>query len=596
MKLRWRFGIIAGLFLAIYSFYPQATLLYNRGSEWNGNYAYNDIDEVAYASYVRALTDGRPRKNDPYTGNDDAATESLFSIQFAGPYTIAIPARVLGIGTPWAMTISGMAAAFLTALAVFWIIGMILGDDWYAMAGSLVVLVGGAMFAGEGAMGEVFFDSFSYPYFPGFRRYIPAMAFPAFFWLIGIVWRLINRDKDQSRLPVSLSLFAICAFAYTVYTYFYVWTTALAWLGCLVLLIFVVRPNGIWKGLRSLAMVGVGCLAVLIPYAYLLSKRSHTMDDIQLLVLTHMPDLTRVPEIIGYCVIAALAAAVLMKEASIKDKSVLFTASLALAVIAVFNHQVITGRSLQPIHYQVFIGNYVAGLALVLTLGIYLRPAFEKRSKAAMAFCAALACVAVGWGFVECYYTIRVLDEVNVSRDEALPAARRLAEMVKDDPLAHQRVVLDLDVMEADDLPTLAPVALLWTRHQEMFTTLTTEQSRERYYQLLYYQGVNGDDLADRMKHGDFVSIIALFGWGRHTDRLNADYKPLTYREIDAAAVVYQRYVDSFDPRGENAVRLDYLRLRDGSNQRLDAIDKWYQRDAGETVGKYRIYRLTPRS
>ncbi len=111
MKLRRQFGIIAAIFLAIFTLYPQFKMLYLRGDDWNGHYAYNDIDEVAYASYVRALIDGRPRKNDPYSGRDDAPQtpqpESLFSIQFAAPYSIAIPARILGIGTPWAMTLSG---------------------------------------------------------------------------------------------------------------------------------------------------------------------------------------------------------------------------------------------------------------------------------------------------------------------------------------------------------------------------------------------------------------------------------------------------------------------------------------------------------
>src|SRR6186997_1450630 len=154
MKLRWRFGVVAAIFLAIFCLYPQMKMLYLRGSEWNGHYAYNDIDEVAYASYLKALIDGRPRKNDPYTGRDESPDnpqpESLFSIQFAGPYTIAIPARILGVGAPWAMTISGAVAAFLTALAVFWLIAMITGDSLFAMAGSIAVLAGGALFAGEG--------------------------------------------------------------------------------------------------------------------------------------------------------------------------------------------------------------------------------------------------------------------------------------------------------------------------------------------------------------------------------------------------------------------------------------------------------------
>src|SRR5215813_5967327 len=115
MKLRWRFGLVAAIFLAIFSLYPQLKLWRVRGSEWQGNYAYNDIDEVAYASYVKALADGRPRKNDPYTGRDDSPLtpqkESLFSIQFAAPYTLAIPARLLGIPIPWMMIAGGAVAS-----------------------------------------------------------------------------------------------------------------------------------------------------------------------------------------------------------------------------------------------------------------------------------------------------------------------------------------------------------------------------------------------------------------------------------------------------------------------------------------------------
>ena len=275
MTLRWRFGIIAGLFLAVFSLYPQMKMIYLRGADWQGHYAINDIDEVAYAAYLKALIDGRPRKNDPYTGRDDSPDspqpESLFSIQFAAPYTIAIPARVLGVGAPWAMTISGAVAAFLTALAIFWLIGMVTGDNWYALAGSLVVLAGGALFAGEGAIGEILGTSYSYPYFPGFRRYLPAMAFPAFFALIGLVWKLLGNEQSavsgqqsaeteiesnpQSATRLSspksirnpqsslLIFFSVMCFGYTVFSYFYVWTTATAWLGCLALCFFAYPPR-----------------------------------------------------------------------------------------------------------------------------------------------------------------------------------------------------------------------------------------------------------------------------------------------------------------------------------------------------------------
>ena len=608
MKLRWRFGVVAGLFLAVFSLYPQLKLVYNRGGDWNGHYAYNDIDEVAYASYLKALIDGRPRKNDPYTGRDDSPDnpqpESLFSIQFAAPYSIAIPARILAVDAPWAMTISGAVAAFLTAIAIFWLIGMITGDSLFAMAGSLIVLCFGALFAGEGAIGEILGTGYSYPYFPGFRRYIPAMAFPAFFALVALVWKLLNREtrernetnpKSKIQNPKSLILISlsVVAFGYTVFSYFFVWTAAAAWLGCLGLCWLVVRPDGFWKDFKHLALLAVGCGVSLIPYAYLLSNRARSMDEVQMLVNTHFPDLTRVPELISFVVLAVIAVCVLLKVLTLKDRGTLFAISLALTQVVVFNQQVITGQELQPIHYQVFIGNYVAGLALVVTLGLLWQNLKDRERLPMRIIIAGFAMVAAAWGFVECHYTVRILDDVNIARDEAFPVAQRLAEIGKNDPDAHKRVVLHLGLAEADDLPTIAPQSVLWARHQHVFTGTNWQQNKERYYQLLCYQGVDSRRLAEGMKKdGDFVSMIALFGWGRHTDRLNSAYKPLTLGEIDEEARKYADYCSNFDAARPDVIRLDYLITPADRVEYLGDIDKWYERDAGETYGKYVLYRL----
>ncbi|MFN2502520.1 MAG: hypothetical protein ABR530_10985 [Pyrinomonadaceae bacterium] len=606
MRLRWRFGLIAGLFLAIFSLYPQFKLLYLRVGEWNGHYAYNDVDEVAYASYLNALIDGRPRRNDPYTGRDDSPEspqpESLFSIQFAAPYTIALPARLFGMGAPWAMTISGALAAFLTAMAIFWLLGMITGDSLFAMAGSLAVLAGGAVFAGEGGMGELFGVGFPYPYFPGFRRYIPAMAFPAFFGFVGLVWKLLGEDEaNEGRSPgrlvsyhwLGFATLASMVFGYSVFSYFYVWTTAAAWLLCLGVCILAVRPAGLVRNLKELGLLGIGCGAFLLPYAYLLANRSHTMDEVQMLVRTHAPDVDRPPELVTLIILILLAVSVLSGTISLRAKGTLFAISLAFTPIVVFNQQIITGQSLQPIHYQVFIGNYVAGLALFVTLGLIWREALRERQVGARAAAVVLTILAVAWGLMECHYTVRVLDDANVARDQALPVARRLTEIAKDDPERHRRTVLYLGInTEADDMPTVAPQSVLWARHQHVFAGITWQENKERYYQQLYYEETDPDNLAGGMKSGyDFVSMIALFGWGRHTDRLNAAHEPLTFVEIDAEAGRFAKYAVNFDARGVAVPRLDYLVTRI-DNRSFANVDKWYERDAGEHFGEYVLYRL----
>ena len=595
MKLFWRFGIIAGIFLAAWTLYPQFKMWYLRGAEWQGHYAYNDIDEVAYASYVKALIDGRPRKNDPYTGRDDTPEnpqpESLFSIQFAAPYTVAIPARIFGIGAPWAMTLAGAFAGFLAALAAFWLIGRITGDSLYAMTGSLFVMAGGALLAGEGAIGEILDFSYSYPYFPAFRRYIPAMPFPFFLAMIALVWLLVNTEDTRKRMIYGASA-ALC-FAFTNFSYFYTWTTGAAWLGCLFIVWALARPEGFWRDFKAFVLLGVGCLLSLIPYAILLSRRSHTMDDVQLLVLTHAPDLQRVPIYISFVALLIIIAGVTLKKINFKERETLFAVSFALVPLVVFNQQIITGRSLQPIHYQVFIGNYVAGLALITAIGIWLKKVefFNKTAvKVAVVFVALLSVV---WGFVECHYTVRVLDEANVERDKGFEVGRYLTEIYKPNGDSHKTVIMPFSMLQGDDLPTIAPQSVLWARHQHVFAGVTWQENKDRYYQYIHFQGITPETLADSMKNrGDFVSMIALFGWGRHTDRLNAAYKPLTYGEIDEEVKKYAEYIKNFNPRSSPDTILSYVIVPSNWDVDFANIERWYERELVANFSAYTLYRV----
>lgn len=605
MKLFWRYGIIAGFFLTVFCTYPQLKMWYERGGEWNGHYAYNDIDEVAYASYVRALIDGRPRKNDPYTGHDQSPEtpqpESLFSIQFAAPYTIAIPARILGIGTPWAMTIAGGLAGFLAALAVFWFIGGLVGNSWYAMAAALGVFCFGTLAAGEGAISEILFDGFSYPYFPGFRRYIPALAFPAFFLMVGAVWKMLKSGDDKetgakplfSRQTTIYFLIAAASFAYTVYSYFYVWTTAAAFLACLFLVWLAERPEGSKRDLKLLGMFAAVCGVILLPYAYLLSQRVDTMDHVQLLVHTRMPDLFRFPEYVAFSVLLIIIAGLAARMISIKDRSSLFVLGLTLVPFAVFNQQIITGRSLQPIHYQVFIGNYVATLALFGITGLICKKGLEKEGILPKFVCGMLMLATIVWGSVECHYTVRVLDWANTQRDKGLPVAKRL-ERLGQGTDAHRMTVMSYDGIFADDMPTVAPQNVLWARHQHVFAGLTWEESKERYYQQLYYQGIDGSGL-DYLLKNDFVSMIALFGWGRHTDRLSSDAKPLTYGEIADEVRRYERYIENFGQAQAGDPLISYVVIKNDDNVNIDNLEKWYKLYDTEVIGDFTLHKAQPR-
>lgn len=603
IKPRWRFAIVAGLFLAVFASYPQFKMWYLQGSEWQGHYAYNDIDEVAYAAYLKALIDGRPRRNDPYTGRDDAPgkpqPESLFSIQFAAPYTIALPARLFGIPATWAMTLAGALAGFLTALACFWLIRMLTEDSLAALAGTLVTLCGGALLAGEGAVGELLGTGFPYPYFPFLRRYIPAMAFPAFFALTGAVWMLIRSEALKER--ILWCVVASVCFSYTVFSYFYVWTTAAAWLFCLALLFPLLRPKEWLKDFQGFVALGAACLVPLVFYAVMLSNRVETMDHVQLLVYTRELDLRRFPQYVALFSLFVLLIGVYFQRIGLRSRRTIFALSLALTPFILFNQQVLTGRSLQPIHYQVFIGNYVAGAALVISLGLVFLDRAEKRGKVVTAALAVVALAAVVWGFVECHYTVRVLDEANVARDEALPVGRELTRLAAGDPDRHRRTIYSLTNIHADDSPTVAPQNVLWARHQHVFAGLSWEESKERYYKQVYFRGLDEKWLGNTLRNGDFVSMIALFGWGRHTGRLSSQARPLTEGEIVAEARRYGEFIRNFGPAQAYDPQIDYVVVptqwvRPGQEGiDLSNLDRWYRRDEGERIGAYTLYRLEPR-
>ncbi|HWT01655.1 MAG TPA: hypothetical protein VN256_15520 [Pyrinomonadaceae bacterium] len=594
-RLRWHLGALAGLAMAILGLYPQINLWALRGNDWNGAYAYNDIDEVAYAAYLQALIDGRPRRNDPFTGRDDSAEspqpESLFSIQFIPPYAAALAARALGLDARWAMILSGALAAFLTALAVFWLFGLVTQDDRLAATGALMVLCLGTLACAQGAILGLLKIDWAYPYLPFLRRYLPALAFPVFFLFCALVWRSIKHESKRAFYLYAAG--AGLAFAVLVYSYFYLWTTAAAWLACFALLLWLARPEGWKRDMKSLAVTGAVALLSLVPYAILLSRRAETMDAVQLLTHTRAPDLLRPPTLIGMFVLALLAYGVWRGRLAWRDRAVLLAASLALTPLAVFNQQVLTGRSLQPIHYEVFIVNYVVAFALVLAAALLWR-AFDAKQKLSSRVLLFTAALTFCWGVVEADVTTHVVDDQNIIRDEALPAGRRLRELAQEARQRGERegVVFTPNLIQGDDLPTLAPQGVLWARHLHVFADTTWEENKERFYQHIYYQGLDAHWLERELKDNNYIIVIALFGWGRHHARLTANSTPLSAAEITSEVNRYADYTATFTRDRAANPRLSYLVTDADSTADLKNLDRWYDRDPGEHHGKFILYRV----
>lgn len=601
-KRFWLFGILAGAILAILAVYPQYNLQKNlRGDDFQGSFATCDLDEMAYTSYLQALIDGRPRKNDPYTGRDASADnpqpESLFSIQFFPAYLAAIPARLLGLSASQMMPVLSLVSALLTALALFWLIVSITEDEFMAFVGTLIVMTGSALIVGLGAINGFYDNGVAYPFFPYMRRYIPSLAFPFLFAFFACLWNGLKSENHEKRIIFSAA--ASLCFAALVFSYFYVWTSAVAVLFGLTLFVLVFRTENWYKDFLFLAITDAFCVLSLIPYAILLANRNQTMDKAQLLVFSRQPDLFRIVEIIGYVVLILTTLALWRKFTELKDRTAYFIAAFALAPCLVFNQQILTGRSLQPFHYEFYVINYVVLLAVVLVVWIFWQKFIGQIKKLSIILLSILAIAAVGWGYIEARETTKLWDDINIRRDEAMPVNLRLRELAGENlENAKLQTTLNLEPLQADSQPTVAPQGVLWARHQHVFAGLKDwDENKLRYYQLLYYSDLDANYLRNALTGcRNIEACMALFGWDRFNARLSANARPLTLPEIEEEVRHFKQFTENFSIRDAQNPQLDYLIVYTEEGNKLENLDRWYERDAGESLGKYTFFRVKLKS
>ncbi|MCM3870762.1 MAG: hypothetical protein ND895_08720 [Pyrinomonadaceae bacterium] len=600
-KIEWKWGVFAALALTIIALYPQINLWLARGSEWQGSYVLTQGDEVAYSAYINALIDGRPRRNDPFTGHDDFPNkpthESLFSIQFVPAYAIALPARALGISTSTVFIWLIVIGAFTSSLAIFWLLATLSGDSKLAAAGALFTLCFGALAAAQGFARFQFAGQRVHDMFSFLRRYQPSLVFPLFFVFCLLIWRALTRENAKARLLYSLAAGGL--FSILVFSYFFIWTAALAWFAGLSLLWVLFKRDDFRRIAVTGPIVGAFAIAAVIPFFVMLSHRNKSMDQTQLLVLTRAPDLLYSPEIIGFIVLGVIGYACWRKLVEFRTPLVLFAASFAVMPFVLFNQQVISGRSLQPIHYKVFIANYVALISVTLVFFILWRalsasPAIPSR----VLIFAALA--TLGWGVVE-VSDITQRDSLKARlRDEVLPVAYRLTAMAREDgslaaalagsgpfPVVYAST---LDV--SGSIPSDSPLAVLWALHTPA-SGVSLAESKERFYLYMYYSGLSQKELATAMAQGQFIVLAPLFGVERVIEGLAPDQKPIAVHEMREELRRYTDFSANFTREQASHPTLSLVVVPSGdARPNFGNLDKWYERDAGEEVGIFTIYRV----
>src|SRR6266498_2451525 len=557
ISLKWCGLVVTAI--TFLSLLPQLHFWFVRGSEWQGAYAILQPDESLYSAYLNALIDGRPRRNDPFAGKDSTTKsplpESTFSIQFIPSFAIAWLARVCGASASSAFIALIGAAGLLTSLALFWLLVSTASDSKLAAVG-------------------------------------------VFFVFFALIWRAVTLENIRSaRLHSTLAGLTL---GVLVFSYLFLWTAAAAWLGCFAVLWLYLRPRTERRrSLEMFAITGAMTIFALMPYAYLVSHRPPSLDEAQTLILTHQSDLMRVPEIVGAFMLFALVIGGRRAKIERTDSLAIFAASFALVPFVVFNQQLVTGRSMQPFHFEAFAVNYAVLVGLVIVASLLWRSVSVRALLWIAAFCFL-------WGGMEVSLATAARSRSEVAHDQLIPVLLRLKDLSKQDgTLAGLRdegkasaLVFSPDVAVMGVLPTWTSQGTLLGMGGLDFGSASQKTGKELLYMYLYYSESDAGQLRELLNERtndsfmNYYARLAIFGHERIVPMLTLDFKPIQQAEIEEEVGAYQAYTNSFSHEKASQYPLTYVVTKVDPEPNLSHIDRWYERVAGERVGLYNLYRV----
>ena len=598
--VKYKWGVLAIIAITLLAVLPQLRFWATRGSQWHGSYVNLQPDEVVYSAYVNALIDGRPRRCDPSTGQDDhpqsPLPESLFSIQIIPPFLVACFARLVGANASSAFIALLAITGSLTALSLLWLFNSITGNRNFAAFAILIVLCFGAIAGGHGTVGLLLTSQSKFLGLPFLRRYEPAVPLPLVFVFMTLIWQALQNEKKSTANLKALVAGAILSVL--IFSYFYLWTAAAAWLVCLGFLWIVFRRRDMRTTIRLLVIAAVPVMFALALYLYLIATLPQNVTKAQILTYTRRPDLLRIPEIIGYLTILVLVVFAWRKRISVSTPQFIVAGSFALLPLLVFNQQLVTGRSIQPFHYEILIVNYVALMGLV----VLFRVSFPQVHSRTML---TIACFASLWGLVEVEPPYQAQQKRFAEIDEMVPVLKELNEQAKHDGTWEglrstgqtPGLVFSAQYGISQILPVWAPQGSLLAPGSESFQSLPETERKERLFAHVYYTGKNEDQFRELLSGGPdpFMTMRAksiLFGVERVTPVLTWDFQPIQPHEIEREVRSYEAFSKSFSHEQTQKRPLMYAIIRVDTDFDFSNIDLWYERGEGSQFGRYMLYRL----
>jgi len=586
----WPVAVVIAFCLALVALIPQLCVFAAKQDAWAGSYVSFDFDEPAYSAYLGALIDGDPRLNDPYTGRSDQPhsiqPETLFSIQFIPAYFLAIPARFFDLSASTMLIALRPLVAFLSALAVFWLLNSISRHKGVSAVGTIIVLCLGSFVTSPSEFQLGFL-----------RGYLPSLPFPLFFLYCGLGWKAVT-VAERNKYVLYALLQGSC-FAVLVFSYFFLWTAAAAWLCGFILFFLILQPSRFRQTLQVTTITASISVLALIPYAILLTRRAADMDAAQLLVKTHTPDLWHISELICASLIFVVLVHFRRDPAKLDTPVLAFALSFAALPFLLFNQQLLTGRLLQPLHYTKYVIPYAVAIAVISAWTALTRRGRTGdlvRLNGARSLTIAAISILI-FSAIASAMTGRAHLKSSIAADEKWLGLVQTAELLRHPEnlsLRRMPVVFYTDLVQADLSPTTRSGAVLWSQHMFVFSGTSSDENLQRLFCFLYYSGVKPSEFRSMAETNSYVSL-ALFGFERVCSRDIGSSLAIGSADVDIQEQRYTEFVSSFNLERTEMIPIDFVVTPSDYGPDISAIDRWYQRDAGTNIGGYTIYSVTPR-
>jgi hypothetical protein len=283
----------------------------------------------------------------------------------------------------------------------------------------------------------------------------------------------------------------------------------------------------------------------------------------------------------------------------VHEPGLIFTASCALLPFLVFNQQIMTGRSIQPYHYEILVANYVVLIGVVM-ITRSLQPVIHRRTAVL------IVVLCLFWATIEVGVPLNVRSALDLKNDKMVPVFLRLRELASYDGTWEglrqngrtPALVFSAEYGMSRLLPTWAPQGSLIATGSASFQSLSESIRKEWLYMHLYYRGRRPEYvrelLNDRIDDPllTYYAKSTIFGPERALLFLGWNSQVIGQDEIEREVRTYEGYVVSFSRQEASNRPITYVITPADDKFDFTNLDRWYERDSGERVGAYMLYQV----